>query len=135
MMGMDARHKALILQHGPVGDWRTSAGTADALGASDVRFNPDGTGMVLLRSMMHGTEKVPFLWAMAEPARLRIRYRPKPGEAPDDPDEWHTLRLEFQRQCNDIGELDVLAQVGALEGFWFLLDPLRWVGPVGDAAP
>lgn len=128
---MDAEHKALVLEHGPVGLWRTSAGSADVLGVDDVRFDPDGTGLITTRSVLFGTEDVPFLWAVDEPGRLRVRVQAEQDdpEEDDEPDFWGSVRLEFRRQHHDLGEEEILCEAGR-NGFWWLDKPLRWVGPV-----
>ena len=123
---MDAQHKSLILQHGPVGSWCTSAGTADVLGVDDMRFNPDGTGVITTRSLLLGTKAETFEWGMAEPGRLRIRFPAEPGD--DEPDYWSTIPFEFRIQRHDVGTQEVMAEVGQ-SGFWVLVKPLRWVGP------
>ena len=126
---MDAAQRSIILQHGPVGVWRSSAGSADALFADDVRFEPDGTGLVTSRSLLRGTEETPFHWAMAEPGRIRLRFVPDGTE--DEPDYWTSVPIEIRRQDNDLGAVDVIAEVGR-DGFWWMAGPLRWLGPVGE---
>lgn len=131
---MDEDQRSKVLKDGLVGLWRTSAGTADVLGASDVRFKPDGTGLIVTRSIMFGSEEIPFLWTMAGPSSLRVRYALEDDGTPieEDAAEWRDIELEFERQQNDLGELDVMGQAGQ-DGFWFLIDPLRWVGHPDDA--
>ena len=118
--------QADILRRGPVGTWRTSAGSADALGADDVRFAADGTGLITSRSVLFGDEKVSFLWAMEGTGQVKLRFPAEPGEI-DEPDDWWVATIEFRLQRNDLGEVDVMAEAGK-DGFWWLVHPLRWIG-------
>ncbi len=130
---MDEEQKSKLLADGPVGLWRTSAGTADALGTDDVRFDADGTGLITTRSMMSGIEEIFFLWSVSGPGRIRVRYAVQESGADleQEADEWGEIKLEFEQQENDLGAVEVMKEVGQ-EGFWFLLDPLRWIGhPAG----
>lgn len=131
---MDEEHRQRIMRDGPIGLWRTSMGSADVLGVDDLRFNPDGTGLLTTRSALFGTEEVAFLWAVSGYGRIRMQGQypddesDPPGEdEKDEGDYWDEIVLEFQRQHTDAGSSDVV--VNALQdGFWTLLKPICWVG-------
>lgn len=121
---MDAEQKARILRDGPIGWWRTSAGSADSLGTDEVVFNADGTGLINERSLRTGSKTTAFVWKVAAPGVLALRCPGDEGEG--DPEHWWNTPIAFRTQTTDLGDVDVLHEAGS-DGFWWLIDPLRWV--------
>lgn len=125
---MDAPHKDRILRFGPLGWWRTVAGTADVLALADVVFFPDGSGTITQRSVLSGVETTGFQWKLTDPGILGLR--DPDDDEPGGPEYWWRVPIAFRVEQSDLGEVEVMHQAGS-EGFWWLISPLRWV----DEAP
>ncbi|MEV7010507.1 hypothetical protein [Streptosporangium sp. NPDC051022] len=111
-----------ILDHGPIGRWRTASGTAIVLVGDEMVFARDGTGRLFTHSVAFGTETLEFRWRMLSRTRLWIR----PTDADEDEDGT-VVSVETRSHETDTGRHTVLAETGQ-SGFWLLLDPLERIG-------
>ncbi|GAA3113185.1 hypothetical protein [Streptosporangium carneum] len=112
-----------MLEHGPVGRWRTAIGTAGALFGEEILFTEDGTGLLTTHSVIFGTERSSFRWRMDGPARLRIHL----VDSEEDVDRETVVAMEFRSHDSDVGRQTVLAEQGK-KGFWLVSDPLERIG-------
>jgi hypothetical protein len=119
------RHR--LLTNGPCGSWRSMPGTHDQLFNDAIRFDPEGTGEMQVRSLMFGDATTRFLWRMAGYgviARQDIEEAPAPedGGQPDD-SGWYRVAFVIHQRTSDVGTFWVL-QGKDEDGFWPLTSPV-----------
>ncbi|MFI6290826.1 hypothetical protein ACIBEJ_04535 [Nonomuraea sp. NPDC050790] len=111
-----------MLEHGPVGLWRSATGTAAAVFGEEMLFAGDGTGELRGYSALFGEEREPFTWRMVARARIGITMA-------GDQEEM-LVEMELRRQASDVGESVVMAEPGS-DGFGPAAFPLAFIRSSG----
>jgi hypothetical protein len=124
-----------VLEQGPVGDWRSVAGTRPMPGHDRISFYPDGTGELRLWSPVLGEahECLPFHWRLLSAGVLGCRYvQQEYATDPDEDDEparaadgdpWLRVAFMLEQRATDVGTFWLLREADR-DGFWTLLDPV-----------
>lgn len=116
-----------ILTNGPRGQWRTVPGSHTQIFDETIRFDSDGTGEMLLRSVMSGDTSLKFAWRAIAYGVIECQPIYDTPEFDDDGEpeaaDWFRIRFEIRQHATDAGTHWVLQELDA-PGFWELTAPL-----------
>lgn len=118
----------------PVGVWKTSSGTAEAVMQDQLDLRADGTGYLHKYSALTGHQDIPVMWRQVDPGVVKFAML-LPGDDPNDEPFWETVRYKAAMKANDVGrDVPVLQNIDD-ETFWNLAAPVELVSRTSDHGP
>jgi hypothetical protein len=115
----------------PIGIWATAGGTADMLMHDRLSLRPDGTGHLRSTSVMRGEETYPVMWWHEGPGVLKITML-LPGDDPNAPPEWETVRYAAALASNDLTTAAPVLKNTDDDVFWTLTGPVALASRTAD---
>jgi hypothetical protein len=121
----------------PLGSWQQAVGAFGNTCNETWEFQSDRRGKAISHSAFSGDRELLFEWRAVAELTIACKVTKWPDEDPDDtegeteePDEWQTIRYDFQAIRTDVGELISMCEITAdgtiKEGFWLSNVPLSF---------
>ncbi len=114
---------AWAVEGAPIGTWTTSNGTFDSMMQDTLTLAKDGTGWLRTRSAMRGVELMPVMWRHSAPGVIKLALL-LPGEDPNEPPDFETIRYGAVTMKHDIGNEKVVLKNDDDDVFWNLAGPV-----------